>query len=141
MSCIAERHILACERGLLLEMQPVIYAASAEGVASRVRVMAASYLACTEVYSSMYWCLFPPRADEVAVPRLHECQDSLQDRLEKLHQRESELTKGILPEKHPPPRCASLLTYVRSHRTACPPQLARSLQAPSCVDGTEIYHT
>eukprot|EP00961_Rhodomonas_salina_P293266 3933610-Rhodomonas_salina.4 len=43
-------------------------------------------------YTSMYWCLFPPSQQEHVVPRLQDCQDSLQDRLGKLQQRHVELS-------------------------------------------------
>jgi len=47
-------------------------------------------------YTSAYWCLFPATPQEDAVPRLQDCQDNLQDRLEKLRQRETELKDELM---------------------------------------------
>lgn len=50
-------------------------------------------------YSSFYWCLFPVEPHINIVPKLHDCQDNLQDRLGKLQLRHRELQEEMKAQK------------------------------------------
>jgi hypothetical protein len=42
-------------------------------------------------YTTFYWCIYPPSTQEEVMPNLQDCQDDLQDRLQKMRSRSREL--------------------------------------------------
>jgi hypothetical protein len=50
---------------------------------------------CGGAYSTVYWCIYPPTVQEEMVPNLQDCQDDLQDRLQRMRNRSLELRSEL----------------------------------------------